>query len=91
LLTPAAERGRSITPQNDLLPDTLTEAISHANQGDNILIHCSAGLGRTALFATLLARLGHRFHAFKLFAVQTVSVATSTLRCAWWYASWCAA
>lgn len=43
-------------PQNDPLADTLEETISRAKQGHNILIHCSAGLGRTALFTTLLAK-----------------------------------
>jgi protein-tyrosine phosphatase len=43
-------------PQNDRLTDTLAEVITHVKRGKNILIHCSAGLGRTALFATLIAK-----------------------------------
>lgn len=38
------------------LTDVLKKTIKHASQGHHILIHCSAGLGRTALIATLLAR-----------------------------------
>ncbi len=38
------------------LSDVLKQAHEQAAQGRNLLIHCSAGLGRTALFATLLAR-----------------------------------
>ena len=43
-------------PVDGGLPDVLTQAHEQAAQGRNLLIHCSAGLGRTALFATLLAR-----------------------------------
>ena len=34
----------------------LNQTISHAKDGRNVAIHCSAGIGRTGLFAALLAR-----------------------------------
>lgn len=43
-------------PVDGRLTDVLRQAQEQAAQGRNLLIHCSAGLGRTALFATLLAR-----------------------------------
>lgn len=43
-------------PHHESLDDTLTETIARAMQGQNILIHCSAGIGRTPLFAALLAK-----------------------------------
>lgn len=43
-------------PSNGQLADVLKQAKGRASDGHNILIHCSAGLGRTALFAALLAR-----------------------------------
>ena len=43
-------------PATGCLTDVLTQTSEHAAQGHHILIHCSAGLGRTALIATLLAR-----------------------------------
>jgi protein-tyrosine phosphatase len=43
-------------PHHKSLGDTLTETIARATQGQNILIHCSAGIGRTPLFAALLAK-----------------------------------
>ncbi len=43
-------------PVDGSLSDVLKRAHEQAAQGQNLLIHCSAGLGRTALFATLLAR-----------------------------------
>ncbi|MBS0172001.1 MAG: hypothetical protein JSR62_16765 [Nitrospira sp.] len=43
-------------PAEGGLPEVLKRAHEQAAQGRNLLIHCSAGLGRTALFATLLAR-----------------------------------
>lgn len=42
-------------PLHGGLFDLLTQAGEQAAQGHNILLHCSAGLGRTALNATLLA------------------------------------
>jgi protein-tyrosine phosphatase len=33
----------------------ITQTIEHANAENNALIHCSAGIGRTALFAVFLA------------------------------------
>ena len=43
-------------PINGCLQDALRLVRQQAAQGRNLLIHCSAGLGRTALFATMLAR-----------------------------------
>lgn len=43
-------------PHHESLSDTLTETIARATQGQNILIHCSAGIGRTPFFAALLAK-----------------------------------
>ena len=43
-------------PSNGQLADVLKLTSAHASEGHNILIHCSAGLGRTALFAALLAK-----------------------------------
>lgn len=43
-------------PSTGRLADVLKQISEHAAQGHHILIHCSAGLGRTALIATLLAR-----------------------------------
>ena len=43
-------------PSNGQLADVLKQARGRASDGHNVLIHCSAGLGRTALFAALLAR-----------------------------------
>ena len=43
-------------PSNVQLVDVLKLTSVHASEGHNILIHCSAGLGRTALFAALLAK-----------------------------------
>lgn len=34
----------------------LNQIIAHATYGRNVAIHCSAGIGRTGLFAALLAR-----------------------------------
>ncbi len=44
------------TPSNGQLADVLKQARERASDGHNVLIHCSAGLGRTALFAALLAK-----------------------------------
>jgi len=43
-------------PSNGQLADVLKQTRASASKGHNILIHCSAGLGRTALFAALLAK-----------------------------------
>jgi hypothetical protein len=40
-------------PSNSQLADVLKQARARASDGHNVLIHCSAGLGRTALFAAL--------------------------------------
>ena len=42
-------------PSTDRLTDVLKQTSEQAAQGHNLLIHCSAGLGRTAMIATLLA------------------------------------
>ena len=43
-------------PSTGQLADVLKQTSARASEGHNILVHCSAGLGRTALFAALLAR-----------------------------------
>lgn len=43
-------------PSDGQLAEVLKQARERASDGHNILIHCSAGLGRTALFAALLAK-----------------------------------
>ena len=43
-------------PPTGYLAGVLKQTREHAAQCHNLLIHCSAGLGRTALIATLLAR-----------------------------------
>jgi protein-tyrosine phosphatase len=43
-------------PTNGSLVDLLKQAGEQAGQNQNILIHCSAGLGRMALILTLLVR-----------------------------------
>ena len=43
-------------PSNGQLVEVLKQTRTYASEGHNILIHCSAGLGRTALFAALLAK-----------------------------------
>ena len=43
-------------PSNGQLADVLRHARGSVSDGHNVLIHCSAGLGRTALFAALLAK-----------------------------------
>ena len=43
-------------PSHGDLTCVLTQTLEHAASGHNVLIHCSAGLGRTALFAALLAK-----------------------------------
>ena len=43
-------------PSDGQLADVLKQARGRASDGHNVLIHCSAGLGRTALFAALLAK-----------------------------------
>lgn len=43
-------------PSNNELSFVLTQTLEHAANGQNVLIHCSAGLGRTALFAAFLAK-----------------------------------
>ena len=39
-----------------VLKDTLKKVITKAEAGENIVIHCYAGRGRTGMFAALLAR-----------------------------------
>jgi hypothetical protein len=43
-------------PQSATLALAVSQTIEQATNGKNILIHCSAGLGRTPFFATLLVR-----------------------------------
>lgn len=43
-------------PSHGKLTVVLLQTLEHAANGQNVLIHCSAGLGRTALFAALLAK-----------------------------------
>lgn len=44
-------------PFDGRLAEVLQQTSEQAAQGRNLIIHCSAGLGRTALIAALLARL----------------------------------
>jgi protein-tyrosine phosphatase len=43
-------------PDGDSLQTALDEVISLGRDGQNIAIHCSAGIGRTGLFASCLAK-----------------------------------
>jgi len=43
-------------PSTGQLADVLKQTNARASEGHNLLIHCSAGLGRTALFAALLVK-----------------------------------
>lgn len=43
-------------PSQGDLTGVLIQTFEHAADGRHVLIHCSAGLGRTALFAALLAK-----------------------------------
>lgn len=45
----------SIPATQDLV-QTLEQTIAHAESGHHIVIHCSAGIGRTGLFAACLAK-----------------------------------
>jgi protein-tyrosine phosphatase len=38
------------------LVQTLDQTIAHAKSGHHIVVHCSAGIGRTGLFAACLAK-----------------------------------
>jgi protein-tyrosine phosphatase len=42
-------------PPYERLEIAITKTIEHANASQSALIHCSAGIGRTALFAVFLA------------------------------------
>jgi protein-tyrosine phosphatase len=43
-------------PSEDRLMSTLRETIDRVGQGHKVLVHCSAGIGHTSLFAALLAK-----------------------------------
>jgi len=43
-------------PSKGDLEETVRETVKHAQAGQNIVIHCHAGLGRTGLFAAYLAK-----------------------------------
>jgi protein-tyrosine phosphatase len=44
------------TPQREILSQTITNTIQQARRGEHILVHCSAGCGRTGLFLAELAK-----------------------------------
>jgi protein-tyrosine phosphatase len=54
-------------PSGGQLADVLNQTNARASEGHNILIHCSAGLGRTALFAALLAK-----HVLRLSGAEAI-------------------
>ena len=43
-------------PAKDDLEQTVQSTIAHAQAGQHIIIHCSAGIGRTGLFMAYLAK-----------------------------------
>ena len=43
-------------PSKEDLEEVVKKTVEHAQVGKNILIHCHAGLGRTGLFVTYLAK-----------------------------------
>ena len=43
-------------PTNDDLEQAVQQTIAHAQAGHHIVIHCSAGIGRTGLFTAYLAK-----------------------------------
>ena len=43
-------------PSKEDLEEAIKKTVEHAQAGQNILIHCHAGLGRTGLFVAYLAK-----------------------------------
>lgn len=44
------------TTSQDVFQAAIEEAINHIRSGDNLAVHCLAGLGRTGMFAACLAK-----------------------------------
>jgi len=65
-------------PSNGQLAAVLKQAKGRVSDGHNILIHCSAGLGRTALFAALLQEMSWSYPGKRQ---STGSVCTNQTPC----------
>jgi protein-tyrosine phosphatase len=48
-------------PEVPALRDTISQVLTHSKLGDNITIHCHAGIGRTGMFMACLAKIGKGF------------------------------